>query len=1508
MKKRVFSVLLCLCLTVGVLPAGAWAAGADGTQSETIYAPDLPEDFPDNDELFAGYVWETMYGGDSSTYDTSYGHDKFAEGTANRQIYDQLVEFVGEVASGQKADTKITIDTSGMNVTHNNGELVEVDLDTIFNVLLADCTYKLYWFDKTMGWSARSSTYSDGSVKDIQFEFTVSKEYATDKVEEKEVTVNYPDGTTKVEIWLYHYEANTNATSATSTAVDTAKSIVDQNKSKSEYNKLVAYKTYICNAVSYHSNAADDSWSEGYGNPWQMIYVFDNNEDTNVVCEGYAKAFQYLCDLSGIECYTVSGKMSGGTGAGGHMWNIVRMGNASYLVDVTNCDTGTVGATDKLFMVGTPLETGTKGTYKFDLSPTITYTYYENETGRVNQYELWGEEILALSSTSYVPKTVDTIAATATPTSIEVPKTGSQTVTLAATATYTDNTTEPVNASWAFGNATLPTGVTLSGNTLTITPKASVGSFTVTATYDGKTVNTEIKLTKNISDTTINLAQTSVIYDGTEKTPSVTVIDENKTLVQDTDYTVAYSKNISAGNDASVTLTGKGNYTGTATKIFTIEKARPTFTPDGQTSVTVGENYPQNSTINTTAISGSLAWFTDAAHVNSAASGKFTATGKATLYWVFTPNDTNNYNTTSGSIEFTVSELPVATVEVTTPVEKTYGDANFSLNAVVKDNAGNPQTSSATLSYTSSNTNVATVDNSGNITVKNAGSTNITVTAKLAGHTDGTATVRLTVNPREITITAATLAAKTYDGTPNTAVTSVTFNGILSTDSFRLGTDYTATAAFTDANAGEGKNCNVVVTLNNSNYTLTSNNFTATGTISKAPLAAKSDSAFLNTTKDSTATVDLSKLLPKDPGGTVTYGLDNTSGLVYVTPSIPSSNGILTLTYKGETTSTPPESETFTVKASMMNYEDLTINVTVTYTNKAVVALTLTVPNNLVYNGTPLPQSVNVTSGTANYTGPYVYSYTGTDNTNKTYTSATAPTNAGTYTVTVTIPESNADYAGIASQTFTIERKPVIVTAKEMELTQGAALPTTPTAADYEITGLVNGDTLAPLPTGFKFSIEDTSTLITDETVRLIGAFLSTDGNYSISYQAANLSVVAASPVDPGTGGNTGGNTGGSGSRPTTPTPPTNPTTPPGGGSTTTVTPSATVSNGTASAQVSSGQMTTAISQAKDQGSDTVVIAPQISGSPARSEVTLPASSVGQLGSETSADLTVKTPAADVTLPNGSLDTLANAGGSVVIATERSGDTIGFTLTAGGAKVDRVPGGVKVSVPAADAVPGTVAVLVKDDGTREILRKSAAVDGSLRIPLDGSARVEIVDNSKSFQDVPADSWASGAVAFASSHELFNGTSASTFSPDTSMTRGMLAVVLHNLENNPTSADLPNFPDVSSADYFAQAVTWAAQKGIVQGYADGTFGAGDSITREQLAVMLYRSVGSPAVSGSAAGRFSDAASISAYAQDALNWAVENGILNGMGNNVLNPQGNATRAQVAQMMKNFVEAMA
>ena len=143
-----------------------------------------------------------------------------------------------------------------------------------------------------------------------------------------------------------------------------------------------------------------------------------------------------------------------------------------------------------------------------------------------------------------------------------------------------------------------------------------------------------------------------------------------------------------------------------------------------------------------------------------------------------------------------------------------------------------------------------------------------------------------------------------------------------------------------------------------------------------------------------------------------------------------------------------------------------------------------------------------------------------------------------------------------------------------------------------------------------------------------------------------------------------------------------------------------------------------------------------------------------------------------------------------------------------------------------------------------------------------------------------------------------------FGPNDNLSRAQLAQILYNKEGKPLVTSGSVFTDVADGQWYASAITWAAAHGIVSGCGNGRFGPNDNITREQLAVMLWRCAGSPAATDKEL-HFTDADQASGYALEALRWAAENGILNGYGDGRLNPGGLAARAQAAQMLKNFLE---
>ena len=185
--------------------------------------------------------------------------------------------------------------------------------------------------------------------------------------------------------------------------------------------------------------------------------------------------------------------------------------------------------------------------------------------------------------------------------------------------------------------------------------------------------------------------------------------------------------------------------------------------------------------------------------------------------------------------------------------------------------------------------------------------------------------------------------------------------------------------------------------------------------------------------------------------------------------------------------------------------------------------------------------------------------------------------------------------------------------------------------------------------------------------------------------------------------------------------------------------------------------------------------------------------------------------------------------------------------------------------------------------------------------------VEFTNGKLPFTDVRESDWFYKDVAFAYENGLFAGTSDTTFSPNASMTRAMLVTVLYRLEGQPAVNGRSGFSDVQYNGYYEDAVTWAADNGIVNGTSTTTFSPNANVTREQMAAILYRYAQYKKLDTDAGAKldsFSDAGNVSGYASEALSWAVSEGLINGASGR-LTPKGDATRAQVAAILHRFVE---
>lgn len=438
MQKRVISGILALALVLTLTLTLAQADvrvevdGIDGGNASVTASED------DSAALLEGYLYQVngldvpeVVKAESSGNTASRPATYMASMNPTlRAVYDQLVPEIQKIAAGQgdssifelsfqpltftKEELGIEGDILVLNKENQyqfseeankavtNAFSAELDVNMLLNQLLARHPYELYWFDKVFkqddvsAISVRPICSVDGqqttvTVSDCQILMVVSQDYAVTDA----ATQQY-----------YLYSPDTAKTGAAKTAAATAAQVVAENQGKGTYSKLVAYREYITKAVDYNFAAADENNGYAYGDPWQLIYVFDNDPDTNVVCEGYSKAFKYLCDLTWtgsdpeVKCYLAVGKMD----SEDHMWNIVSIGGVNYLTDITNCDSYAdgkfaIGYPDQLFLCGA--NGGVNVGYEAaTTSGAVTYVYDQNTK------DIYDQE-LVLSATRYSPLAFD---------------------------------------------------------------------------------------------------------------------------------------------------------------------------------------------------------------------------------------------------------------------------------------------------------------------------------------------------------------------------------------------------------------------------------------------------------------------------------------------------------------------------------------------------------------------------------------------------------------------------------------------------------------------------------------------------------------------------------------------------------------------------------------------------------------------------------------------------------------------------------------------------------------------------------------------------------------------------------------------------------------------------------------------------------------------------------------------------------------------------------------------
>jgi len=471
--KKMITATLIATMMLATSSLAISATAVETVEQEFSLSEDIPEEdsLPSSDELLTGYLEKDIYPDVSlfgrSAYDLLNEHEK--------TIYTKIKETIIKIANGEITDTSIEVKSGldafswtttelGVSTLVSGGKITAaaetaisnaiksmISTGDIMRALISDLPCELFWFNKTQGMQtsyASSAQGSKASVTKFIFYFDVSVDFAGSA----------------------DYTTNTSLISSITTAKQNAKAIVDKHADKTDIEKLTAYKEDICKLTDYYSGNVN---TVSYGNPWQLVWVFDNDSSTDVVCEGYSKAFKYLCDLSEfsstVYCYLVTGTMSTSSMSGPHMWNVVEIGGKNYLADVTNSDDGSIGYNGSLFMVGTI--TSNNGALN-QVGNLAAYSYDTNNLGNYLEDGVF----LPVSATSYSYDALRLKTVTVNEGS------GGGDYSVGATVTITANP--------AADNQIFDGWVVMAGNVTLDDPKSETTSFTmpnsavtVTATY-----------------------------------------------------------------------------------------------------------------------------------------------------------------------------------------------------------------------------------------------------------------------------------------------------------------------------------------------------------------------------------------------------------------------------------------------------------------------------------------------------------------------------------------------------------------------------------------------------------------------------------------------------------------------------------------------------------------------------------------------------------------------------------------------------------------------------------------------------------------------------------------------------------------------------------------------------------------------------------------------------------------------------------------------------------------
>lgn len=779
-----------------------------------------------NDELLESYIqrqFDMQLPGSADDIDvaTQSAGDYLSD--AEFTVYDMLRKTVQQIACGEEASTVIELPLSvilsktewtfaelGVANPKQNNKLTDEALDAIgakwseeswpiirkaLQAVCADCPYDMYWYGR--GYKTSYSYY----YSDQGFTFA-------DASLSLEVAPNYSAGDCTV---------NTSLAQSVQTAVTRATNIANAHKNEATSVRLASYKQEICKLVEYNDAASHAGGIAGFGSnsPWELVWVFDGDKNTNVVCEGYSKAFKYLCDLSGktdVECLTVTGLMGdvlNTSEMGGHMWNVVRMpDDKSYLVDVTNCDEGSAGNPDYLFLKGYA-EGGYANNYFGFTTHSVTgkdYYIYYNETKST-----YSQADLNLSSTDYDPAYDIT----------EEKQSISPVVTIQGW-TYGQAANAPqLTAGSNPGNGVVTYEYKVAGagdGTYATKVPTSAGSYTVRATVDetdaylSGTATADFTIAKatpslgTVAAAAVvdDLDASKVVLSRTNTSVAGTLSLVEKTLQYGTNtyhWTFTPSDTVNYNTcDGTVSITVSGHDWGDAEYVWSANKSSVTATRvcNNNSAHKETETVNTTSTVTTAAtctkpgVRTYTATFSNAAFTKQTKQVTIPATGHAWGDWHETTPPTatqkgeetrecSKCHTTETRDIDPLGQTDISGATVTLSARSfTYDGTERRPSVVVSLNGKNLGAADFTVSYQR--------DGASTSDLKNAGTVTVVATGKV--DYKGTASTTFTISPLSIAdgaVTVSQIASQTATGNELTPEPTVSFNGT----ALVKGTDYT---------------------------------------------------------------------------------------------------------------------------------------------------------------------------------------------------------------------------------------------------------------------------------------------------------------------------------------------------------------------------------------------------------------------------------------------------------------------------------------------------------------------------------------------------------------------------------------------------------------------------------------------------------------------------------------------------------------------------------------------